>query len=109
MKVRLGTALLITAAAMFCNTIAEASAPTTCAERLTIRLTPDVPDPGDEGFLSSLLSNQVGYQLLLRSKTDSSKIVLDLIGPGPGYPCRDAIRTMRKDSRVLSIQVQHPH
>lgn len=102
-----GAALLI-AAICACG-LAEASPRMTCAERLTIKLTPDIPDPSDPGFLSSLLSNQVGYQLLLRGKSDDSRIVLDLIGPGPGYRCRDAVRTLSKDSRVLSVRVQHPH
>jgi hypothetical protein len=104
MSARLGAVLLI--AGIFASSMAEAAPPATCAERLTIKLTPDVPDPSDAGFLSSLLSNQVGYRLLLLGETDDSNIVLDLLGPGPGYRCRDAIQTMSKDSRVLSIRVQ---
>jgi hypothetical protein len=70
-----------------------------------MELTPDVPDPRDAGFLSSLLSNQVGYRLILRGRTDDSTIVVQLIGPGPGYGCRQAIQTLRRDARVISTHV----
>jgi hypothetical protein len=96
--------LLIAAAALgggFVHTVSAAD----CDSRLSVELTPDVPDPRDAGFLSSLLSNDVGYELVFRGKTDDSNIVVELIGPGPEYRCREAIQTMSRDARVLSIHV----
>jgi hypothetical protein len=72
--------------------------------RLTVQLTPDVPDPPDVGFLSSLLDDQVSYQLtLLEVRNDS--VVVELTGPGPAYRCRRAVNAIRKDGRVLSVHV----
>jgi len=84
---------------------ASAAAPEACDVRLTIELTPDVPNPTDVGFLGSLLSNQVGYLLSLRRERSDSLLVLELTGPGPGYRCRDAIEAIRRDGRVLSVHV----
>jgi hypothetical protein len=36
---------------------------TACEARLTVELTPDVPDATDAGFLSSLLTNHPDYRL----------------------------------------------
>jgi hypothetical protein len=74
-----------------------AASPAVCDMRLSIELTPDVPDPLDSGFLSSLLNNQVSYRLTL--------LVTELAGPGPDYRCRNVVEAMRRDGRVLSI---HP-
>jgi len=60
--------------------------------QLTVELTPDVPDPQDAGFLSSLLSNQVNYRLTMLRERDGSVIVLELTGPAP----RMAVRTWSK-------------
>jgi hypothetical protein len=84
---------------------AAATSPITCERRLTLEVSPDVPDPRDIGFLSSLLSNEVGYQLVFRGRIDDTNIVVELIGPGPAYRCREAIQAMRRDARVVSIQV----
>jgi len=46
-------------AAVLVSNIAIAS-PAVCNMRLSVELTPDVPNPVDLGFLSSLLSNQAG-------------------------------------------------
>jgi hypothetical protein len=85
---------------------AAAASPAACDMRLSIELTPDVPDPRDEGFLSSLLNNHPGYQLTLQPQDTGSVIVLDLTGPGPEYRCRNVVETMRRDARVLSIDLQ---
>jgi hypothetical protein len=95
-----GAALLAVALA----SIAAASPPT-CHIRLTVELTPDVPEPLDAGFLSSLLSNQVNYRLTLLGQQPGSVIVAELAGPGPEYRCRNVIEAMRKDGRVLSIHL----
>ena len=98
-------ATLLIAAAVLGSGFALTASAAGCDSRLSVELTPDVPDPRDAGFLSSLLSNQVGYELVFRGKTDDSNIVVELIGPGPEYTCRQAIQTMSRDARVLSIQV----
>jgi hypothetical protein len=73
--------------------------------RLTVELTPDVPNPTDVGFLSSLLSNHSNYRLTLSQQRSDSVMVLELNGPGPDYRCQDVVETMRKDGRVLSVHV----
>jgi hypothetical protein len=85
--------------------IASATAPAACDVRLTVKLTPDVPNPADVGFLGSLLSNQVDYQLSLRRERRNSHLVLELTGPGPEYRCQNAIEAIRRDGRVLSVHV----
>jgi hypothetical protein len=83
---------------------ALAAIPAPCDLELTVALTPDVPDPRDPGFLSSLLSNHPAYQLVLREQRDGSVIAVELIGPQSG--CRDVIETMRRDGRVLSVDAR---
>lgn len=85
---------------------AAAATPAPCDVRLSVELTPDVPNPGDAGFLSSLLGDHTGYQLTLRRQRDGSVIVLELTGPGPDYLCRNVVEAMRRDGRVLSV---HEH
>ena len=75
-----------------------------CDRRLVVELTPDVPDPRDAAFLSSLLSNEVEYRLIFRGEAGDSAILLELLGPGPAYRCQEVIQSMRKDGRVLSIR-----
>jgi hypothetical protein len=82
-----------------------AASPAMCDMRLSIELTPDVPEPPDSGFLSSLLNNQVSYRLSLLGRQSGSVIVTELAGPGPEYRCRNVVEAMRKDGRVLSIHV----
>jgi len=69
------------------------------------RAEPDVPNPTDVGFLSSLLSDQVDYELSLRRERSDSLLVVELTGPGPYYRCRRAIEAIRRDGRVLSVHV----
>jgi hypothetical protein len=98
-------AALLIAAAALASGLADPAAAAVCDRRLTVELTPDVPDPRDTGFLSSLLSNEVDYHLVFRGWTDDTNIVLELIGPGPAYRCQQAIQTMRRDARVVSLRV----
>lgn len=84
---------------------ATAGAEEDCNARLTVELTPDVPDASDVGFLSSLLNNQIAYRLELLQKIDPSRLELQLSGPGPGYLCLNVIDTMRRDARVVSIHI----
>jgi hypothetical protein len=97
-------ALLIAAAALGGGLTHTARAED-CDSRLSVELTPDVPDSRSAGFLSSLLSNEVGYQLIFRGRSDDSNIVVELVGPGQAYSCRQAIQTMSRDARVISIHV----
>jgi hypothetical protein len=77
-----------------------------CALRLSVELTPDVPDPGDGGFVSSLLGDHTGFRLILRRVVDDTHIDLDLSGPGPDDNCRDVVKSMREDGRVLSVHAR---
>jgi hypothetical protein len=99
--------LFIAPVALLSGGVAEAAPPMTCYRRLSVELTPDVPNPRDDGFLSSLLGNKVDYQLIYRGQidSDSDDILLELVGPGPEYRCRAVIQEMRRDGRVLSIRV----
>jgi hypothetical protein len=80
--------------------------PATCAMRLGVVLTPDIPNPADPGFLSSLLSNHSSYQLTLQRAEPHSVLVLELYGPGPESSCQNVIETMRRDARVLAVDVE---
>jgi hypothetical protein len=101
---KVGVASAAVLAAVMASYVAAAS-PAVCNMRLAIELTPDVPDPLDSGFLSSLLSNQVSYRLSLLGRQPGSVIVTELEGPGPEYRCRNVVEAMRKDGRVLSIHL----
>ena len=91
-------------AAVLVNNIAAAS-PEVCNQRLSVELTPDVPNPLDSGFLSSLLSNHADYRLTLWGWRPGSVILIELTGPGPDYRCGNVVEAMRRDGRVLSIHV----
>lgn len=80
--------------------------PAPCNVRLSVELTPDVPNPRDEEFISSLLDDQVDYQLTLRREASDTDIVLELTGPGPGYRCLKVLDVIRRDARVLSVHVR---
>jgi hypothetical protein len=75
-----------------------------CALRLAVQVTPDVPNPGDGEFISSLLGNHPGYQLFLLQAVDDTNVILQLQGPGSADRCQAVVDSMRNDGRVLSIQ-----
>jgi hypothetical protein len=99
------TSVLIVALAVTgCSTAYAKSLPSaSCEMHLAVKLTPDVPDPHDGGFLSSLLNRNTAYRLTLQRQETGSVIVLDLTGPGPEDSCRQVVETMRKDGRVLHV------
>lgn len=97
----LGAALIATALAVGS---AAAQTPPTCHRHLQVELTPDVPNPRDLAFLSSLLT-QPGFQLSWTGQ-NGTVIELELTGPGPDDQCRAVIAAMRKDGRVQSITVK---
>jgi hypothetical protein len=81
----------------------EPIAPPKCSMRLSVEVTPDVPNPGNGAFISSLLGNHVGYQLFLLRLVDDTHVDLQLQGPGPADACQAVVDSMRNDGRVLSI------
>jgi hypothetical protein len=103
-RVILGTVMLAT---VLGSSTAVAMAPASCTQLLTVELTPDVPNPHDSEFVSSLLGNSVSSHLTLRGEQrSSSAIVVELTGPGPDQSCRNVVDAMRNDGRVLSVHVQ---
>jgi len=84
-------------AAVLVSHIAIAS-PAVCNMRLSVELTPDVPNPVDLGFLSSPPEQiRAGYRLTLQGWRPGSVIVIELTGSGPDSRCQDVVEAMRKD------------
>jgi hypothetical protein len=83
----------------------EPLAAPTCAMRLAVEVTPDVPNPSDAAFISSLLGDHAGYQLFLLQTVDDTHVILQLQGPGSVDRCQAVVGSMRDDGRVLSIEV----
>jgi hypothetical protein len=108
--IRLSEHTTVVAAALTLTVLAGgnavAAAPKPCDVRLSVELTPDVPNPRDAEFISSLLNDQVDYRLTLLREASDTGIVLELTGPGPAYRCKQVIDVIRKDARVLSVHVR---
>ena len=108
----LAAALLITVlevqALAGAHATAQAAPIAPCDLRLRVALTPDLPSASNAGFISSLLSNYPDYQLAPQGQDfgHSSVIVLNLRGPGPEADCREVVKSMRKDARVVSVEVE---
>jgi hypothetical protein len=83
---------------------AQTMTPPNCELQISVEVTPDVPNPGDGGFLSSLLGNHTQYQLFLLRLVDDTHVDLQLQGPGPDDRCRDVVDSMSNDGRVQSIR-----
>ena len=71
--------------------------------RLSVEVTPDVPNPGNGAFISSLLGNHTDYQLYLLRVVDDTHVNLQLQGPGPAERCQAVVDSISNDGRVLSI------
>src|ERR1700722_12919372 len=99
---RISSAAALVAAAL-AGGYAAADVPATCNRHLSVELTPDVPNPRDLAFLSSLLT-QPGFQLSWTGQ-NGTVVELELTGPGTDDQCRAVIAGMRKDGRVQSITV----
>jgi len=84
--------------------LAHAAASPSCEMRLTVAVTPAVPNASDLGFLSSLVSDHPNYRLTVQQQEGDSLIVANLSGPGPAEQCRDVIDAIRKDGRVASVR-----
>jgi len=82
----------------------DPAAPPQCSVRLSVEVTPDVPNPGNGAFISSLLGNHTDYQLYLLRVVDDTHINLQLQGPGPAERCQAVVDSMRDDGRVQSIE-----
>ena len=80
-------------------------APPKCALRLSVEVTSDVANPGDGGFISSLLGDHVGYQLFLLHVVDDTHVNLQLQGPGPAERCQAVVDSISNDGRIVSVQV----
>ena len=81
----------------------EPIAPPQCSMRLSVEVTPDVPNPGNGAFISSLLGNHADYQLYLLRVVDDTHVNLRLQGPGPAERCQAVVDSISNDGRVLSI------
>jgi len=105
-RLRAHACAVFLAGALACSINEAQSAPPTCTLRLRVELTPDVPNPSDPGFVSSLLGNNTDFRLTLMRVIDDSTIDLQLFGPGIIDRCREVVDSIGQDSRVLSIDVR---
>ena len=78
-----------------------------CKIKLAVQLTPDVPNPRDPSFLSSL-SDDPRFVLTWVRSTDTG-VILELTGPGPQYRCSNEIGRIRRDGRVLKVDRVSSH
>jgi hypothetical protein len=103
MNARFSPLLSLAAVLLLGSAAAHAEPQSECTMHLVVELTPDVPNPQDAGFLSSLLNDNPAYRLNWVKKVDMSFIQLELTGPGPLDRCEAVVETMRRDGRVLSV------
>jgi hypothetical protein len=102
---RIASGVLLAVLALPAAQAEQPIAPPTCALRLTVEVTLDVPHPTDGGFISSLLGDHAGYSLYLIQGVDDSHVILQLQGPGPMERCQAVVDAMRQDGRVQAIDV----
>jgi hypothetical protein len=98
-------AVVALALGLGCNAAARAGE--TCSVRLSLTLTPDVPNPQDPGFLGAMLSNSTGYQLTWISGSDTQATV-QLTGPGQSWQCDQAVNKLSKDAHIVELKVLEP-
>jgi hypothetical protein len=91
--------------AMFPCAAAWADTPVQCDVHLLVHLTPDVPDLAAAGFLSSLLTNP-NFRLAVLGKSGDRDVAMELSGPGSAAACAQVIDGMRRDARIVSIEIQ---
>jgi hypothetical protein len=99
------TALLIACGAALAQ---QSAVPRACTLRFVAELSPDVPNPRDNSFVSSLLGDHSGFALYLEHVIDDTHLDMLLVGPGPGRNCRQVLDSIGKDSRIQSIAVRQP-
>jgi len=77
-----------------------------CRARIEVTLDPEVNNPRDPSFLSSLLTTP-GYQLTWVSGNDETTIY-DLLGPATDDGCSNMVEQISKSSAVLNVRVVAP-
>lgn len=83
--------------------VAQSARP--CKLKLIVQFSPEVPDPRNSGFLSSL-EGRPGFRLVWKSGSKPNMTqTLELSGPGPESRCMREVERMRNDARVINIQV----
>jgi len=82
-----------------------ADAPAQCDVHLVVHVTPDVPNPGNAGFLSSLVTDP-NFRLMWLGKLSDRDWAVELSGPGAPEACERVIDGMRRDARVVSVEIQ---
>src|ERR1700722_6518967 len=87
----LGALMLV---AVLKGNVAAADSAAQCDVRLTVELSPEVPNPRDVGFLSSLLGKYPDYQLILSRQRSDFVLDLELIGPDSDYRCQNMVGSM---------------
>jgi len=103
MRKALPPLLILTSA--LCWAPVQAEQPAQCDLHLIVHLTPDVPDPAASGFLSSLLTDP-NFRLALLGKVGDRDVAMELSGPGSAENCAHVIDGMRRDARIVSIEIQ---
>jgi hypothetical protein len=81
----------------------DPAAPPQCSMVLSVEVTPDVPNPGNGAFISSLLGNHTDYRLYLLRVVDDTHVDLRLEGPGPDERCQAVVDSISNDGRISSI------
>lgn len=90
------------------SSVGRCDPPLPCDLRLAVHLTPDVENPRDPAFLSSLLGANAGYTLRVHRHgdgSDPSVVDLELTGPGPNYLCRRIVDSIRRSGFVQSADL----
>jgi hypothetical protein len=101
---RCGSLIVAAALATVPNTAhGQSPVPDRCHARLSLTLTPYVPNPRDPSFLSALSANPL-YILTWVEGNDSTAVV-DLTGPATDYHCTDEIRRLSKDAHIMDLKV----
>jgi hypothetical protein len=85
---------------------ASAAEPAECKARLQLKLTPDVPNPRDPGFLATLAGSPL-YRLTWIEGDESNAVVL-LIGPATDYRCEKQIGQISRNSHIADLKVLPP-
>lgn len=76
-----------------------------CRVRIDVQISPEVPDPSSPGFLSSLL-DWPGYTLTwVGTSPEDMGSILELTGPGPSEACREEVKRIGQDARILELKV----
>lgn len=104
MHKRLLTALMGSAVLLH-GPLSLADTPPGCDVHLVVHVTPDVPNPGNAGFLSSLVTDP-NFRLVWLGKISDRDWALELRGPGAPEACDRVIEGMRRDARVVSVEIQ---